>query len=245
MVEPPGTTASNTAPSQIRCRVPDRTCRYCRSDDHVVPNETNFPQKYYCASCEQHFNPTKWPCPECRGESCVAQNPLDRVHAYYCYECDFAFNRLGASFDEETIWNADDHATFEDGDQRVEFHLQPTPDGQPREFTGEIRNVGETAIPTLGPYAVAVQHRVTETDWRTVFGNPEFYEPPERMELAPGDSLTFQLLFRPDGLGVAAGDTYQLSTNLQSGTYRVLYWGLESTDTVLASTVDLEFDHGW
>lgn len=225
--------------------VTDTECPYCRSDDHLAANETNFPHAHYCTDCNQPFNPGKWPCPGCDDRWPVTRNPLDPLREYYCHECELAFNRLGPSFDSDSI--ADRSVTGElDGQTReVTFEVKEQSDEPPIEVAFELRNDSSVPVDVLGKTAVAVQFHVADNDWWTLLGNPDAYDQPASSELRPGEALTSTLRFHPTGIEVLATNEFLLQDPLPSGEYRIVYWGLPLLDEVVAERLLLEFDHGW
>lgn len=221
--------------------VKEQSCSNCHSTDHVTSNTTNYAAKYYCTDCNRVFDPDSWECPQCEDVDRVASNPFDDPAGYYCFRCDLAFNRLGFEFDPEQVR----YDTTGGADAQLAFDV----DSRPGNATGTVKcaltleNVGTTPVETLGPTPIAIQHQVSDAQWWTIHGNPDGYTPTNHITLDPGETFQREFSIEPNSI---YGETISINLGpLQSGTYRILYWGLPETDTVLADRLSIEFDYGW
>lgn len=224
----------------------DYECPNCRSDEPVETNPTNYAALYYCSACNHPFDPREWPCPKCQKTTPVTRNPLD-PHSYYCHECEMVFNRLDPAFEREIV-SSPDEKPIDIGPHQLAFAAKI----QPGSTTGThkcgltLRNVGSTTVRTHGPRHIALQYRVTDDEWWSIYGNPARFRSGQRTHLQPKQTLNWSLEIRPRSI---LGDTFEISRDaFPSGQYRVVYWGLPEADVLPAVKIPVEFDdtlHGW
>jgi hypothetical protein len=217
--------------------VTETTCPNCQSDEVVGSNVTNFAEAYYCRNCDSPFNPAKWPCPWCESDEPVNRNPFDDPCEYYCYDCDLAFNRLGASFDSADIEYGTLTEGFDSSTKRLSLDVKEGTKEFPRVFKFTLQNTGEEPVPVQGRLPIAVQSWITDDEWWTIHGNPKGFTPEERSKLLPGETLEWDLLISRSGM---RGPGFDLNQRFASGKYRVIYWGVPTTDQALATCIQAE-----
>lgn len=221
------------------------TCTNCRSETAIEVNVTNHAEAYYCRACDTPVNPGTWPCPRCETDDPVFRNPFTDPCEYYCYECDMAFNRLGPSFEPETVAYGTADEAFDTATTRLELDVAAvsnTPRGC-HEYELTLHNAGADPIGTWGRQAIAIQHQVTESDWWTLHGNPDRQPPAMKTTLQPGQTLRWYLNIHTEGI---QGPGFVVDREpLPSGPYRFVYWGIPETDVALAVRRSIDFDYGW
>jgi hypothetical protein len=248
-------------------------CPKCRSDELVDANPTNYAALYYCSTCNHPFDPPEWPCPNCKDTTSVSRNTHDDPFSYYCYKCDMAFNRLDPAFKRKIV-SAPAGAPVNLGPAQpsfaVETYSEPGTGTHKHGLT--LRNVGPTTVRTRGPRHIAIQYRVTNNRWWTIYGNPDRFRSAQQIHLQPKQTLdwsleigprsisarTFEIspqpkqtLNRSPGVGPrnTSGELFEVNRDaFPSGQYRVVYWGLPDADVLPAVKIPVEFDdtlHGW
>jgi len=217
--------------------VTDETCPNCYSEAHVDVNATNRPAVYHCSRCDHAFNPPSWPCPWCNDESDVTRSPLDDYVEYYCYACNGAFDRLGPGFDHELV--EEDELEIDGSTLRFTVETTTYPDGLRTDRRIRLRNDGSMSVEIRGWEPVALQQRVGEKEWVTLFGNPDGFVPTDRFALEPDDAVAWDLTIHPRGFEIEGQVTHRRP--LLSGEYRFVYWGTAETDAVLARRFPIDF----
>lgn len=220
-------------------------CPECTSEEHVVPNSTNHAVEYYCTACRQPFDVPEWDCPKCEEDTAVAQNPFDDPCNYYCYQCDLAFNRLGATFDRVVmVCESEDEAPGTvPKDLAVHFSQTYSSCRGMFQYQVALENVGPEPIRTRGRQPIAIQYRVTEDGWWTIYGNPDDFRPTEEQILSPDQRFSWEVTFHPEGISGPAFEVGQKP--LPSGTYRFLYWGFPDVEETPAVCLPVEFEYEW
>ncbi|WP_276270933.1 hypothetical protein [Haloarcula litorea] len=221
----------------------EHPCPQCRSDEYIESNTTNYAAIYYCSNCNQPFDPPAWVCPSCQETSPVSQSPLDDPWEYYCYDCDLAFNRLGP--DTQIAESETEIDDAEDSTNSLMLTSEKDDDA-PRgahAYTITLRNVGTDSIRTQGRQPIALQYRVDESRWWTIYGNPERFTPPETVVLEPQQQLQWQITIHPHGV---SGSDFSITHDpLPSGTYRFAYWGTPADDVAIGIHLPVDFENGW
>ena len=209
--------------------------------ESIESNTTNWPELHYCEQCQRPFNPSAWPCPCCDDDADVTRNPLDDCSEYYCHACNVAFDRLGPDFDPELV--AENELTTDVDNSPVQLVIETNvrSDQLRTEIQVTVRNAGATSVVTRGRDSIAIQQRVGQQDWMTLYGNPAAYTPDERVDLEPDDTLSWDLSIHPRGLDVS--DIFTRCRQLLPGEFRFIYWGLEEIDAVVATRFSVDFDH--
>jgi len=200
----------------------------------------NFADAYYCRSCENAFNPQSWPCPNCESDERAFPNPIDDHCEYYCFECDMAFNRLGPSFSpHEVEWNTL-HEGFEVDEKQLELIIEKETEISRRILQCRLHNTGQQPVRVQGHRPLAIQYRVTDDEWWTIYGNPDGFSPFEGDVLHPHEHISWEIVLSWEGI---AGPGFRIAQRLPSGEYRVVYWGVGTAETVLAAPVSIEFQY--
>ena len=212
-------------------------CINCRAKQDVTKNRRNFREKYYCENCDQPFNPNQWPCPQCGTDEDVSLNPFDDNKEYYCYTCELVFNRLGPSFDPDNIEYESLKHGFDASTKQLTLDVEKTTTTSPQIYVFTLENTGHEGVEIQGRQAIAVQYRVTDDDWWTIHGNPEKFTPDEQFTLTPNESLQWDLELSRTCLGVPR---VRRRERFRNGEYRLIYWGVPSSDTVLATAIEVE-----
>lgn len=225
--------------------MPKSSCPYCRTDEHSETNATNYAAVHYCSHCGQPFSPSAWPCPTCEAKDAVSWNPHDDPWEHYCFRCDVAFNRLGPSFDEYEVVQGTtrDSSPAAVGQAPLDIERMPTQTTGRFAFEIELRNAGSDALYVQGHSPIAVQYRVREETWWTIFGNPVGYSPDTLLELDPNQQLSWELTVLPGGL--AGSDFFVKHRPLPSGEYRFVYWGFPEIDVAITQPFPIEFEYYW
>lgn len=213
-------------------------CTRCGSKNDATPNLTNFSHKYYCGSCDLPFNPDQWTCPLCETDEDVTQNPLDGTRDYYCYECNMQFDRLGPSFDPDTIEYGTLEHGFDSPAKQLTLAAKQTTETEPLIYKFTLKNTGQEPIEIQGDEALAFQFRVTDDDWWTVHGNPENFTPNEQFRLAPTEVLEWDLELSWKDLELPR---VRICDRFESGEYRLVYWGIPASESALAANIHAEF----
>lgn len=209
-------------------------CPQCNREPNENP--TNAAQKYYCQSCDFHFNPETWCCPWCGKDSDVTKNPLDDHSEYYCYACNGAFNRLGPSFDPEQIEYDVLEEGFDDPGKQLSLSIERLETGPPQTFQFTLQNTGKKPAVVQGKSPIALQCLQADDDWWTIVGNPDGYTPNESQTIEAGESIDWEVEIGWKG---TEGPSFALHRRLHGGDYRVVYWGIPDSNVSLAVKFEL------
>ena len=218
--------------------MPTEICPVCHSRDSVEFDVSNWPEQYYCSNCDRRFNPSEYPCLRCESDEHVSRNPLDDPLQYVCYDCEFVFHHPGPSFDASAIIEGTTEGEHVDSTSHLVFEPERPTLRLPEENRIVLRNVGSDPVLLRGRDSIALQLQYADDEWWTLYGNPDTYTPDEEFELSPDEELSWTTRFQADGIAVKS--LFLRREPVLPGNYRFVYWGLESTDSVLATRFSVE-----
>jgi hypothetical protein len=110
-------------------------------------------------------------------------------------------------------------------------------------YSVTLQNQESEPILIKGPQPIAIQYRITEKDWWTIYGNPNRFTPPETVTLEPEQLLEWEIGISTSGI---SGPGFSLAKGpMLSGTYRFVYWGTPSDKSPIGIHLPIDFDYGW